>query len=197
MIHPMFAKQARWIDVLLNRFAEDPNVAAVGPSIACQPQAPHLQTYVVAMDPRGLRVANETWFCPAQNVRSNFGHRMEWIFKTEIAFSSNLIDKGYTFLSTLAATYHWDGATLYRDPSTCIYPSLHSYNGWYPTPYDFLFFKSSGYVLTYKYVPWDMWKALQVATAASLRDAESRHLGPTSPSMRFPDDPYHLQTRAK
>ena len=67
----------RWF-IFVDMLKNDPNVVAVGPYISCEYNK-HIQSFMIALDGRGLGVIEKTWRCPCLNE-----DRGDWIRDTEV-----------------------------------------------------------------------------------------------------------------
>lgn len=58
--------------MFLDMFEKFPRAAAVGPYLSCE-YNPHIQSFIVALDKRGLSVLKEVWRCPYEvdHLRNN------------------------------------------------------------------------------------------------------------------------------
>ena len=59
-------------------FFNNPKLAAVGPYFSCM-HHPHIQSFFIVVDIRGLKLFKETWRCPQKNE-----NRDNWIIDTEV-----------------------------------------------------------------------------------------------------------------
>ena len=122
------------------------------------------------MDRRGLEVANNTWFCPPKDVRSNVSTFTKWVGQTEVGFSTNLVSNNYTFLAIASEFIEMSGKEIIRSKTgTCPQEDPNfpdRYHKWFPSPYDAIFFKSAGDVVRYDRIPKQIKLELEVATEA-------------------------------
>ena len=59
-------------------FKNDGNIVAIGPYISCE-YSKHIQSFMIALDRRGVDVLENTWRCPCINE-----DRGDWIKDTEV-----------------------------------------------------------------------------------------------------------------
>lgn len=132
----------------------DETVSLVGPYLNCE-IAPHIQSFALLIDSKGLEIAEKTWYCPSKKVRSDMGARIKWVADTEVALSRRLLEHGRSFKTLLAAFYGVEGGQLGRSIRCDMKnPTLHdNYFGAHPHPYEVIFYKSGGDVLREKAMP--------------------------------------------
>lgn len=175
LIPPYLYLKINWWDVYLDRFNESPDVALVGTMVSCYPN-PHVQSYTLAMDQRALQIAMNTWNCPHPSIRKIPKRRTQWIHSTEVAFSTNVVKAGHTFLATASLFYDWDGKQLSTKNCKQRNPTMPgAYAGWFPTPYDAVFIKTGGDISRLKGgVHQSILLATKTASEACLRLSEKR-----------------------
>ena len=59
-------------------FENNERLVAVGPYLSCQ-QHPHIQSFFIAVDKRGLDILKKTWRCQLKDENRDF-----WITDTEV-----------------------------------------------------------------------------------------------------------------
>ena len=63
-------------------FLNNEKVVAVGPYLSCM-HHPHIQSFFIVVDIRGLEVLKSTWRCPNHNE-----DKTHWIIDTEVVLQS-------------------------------------------------------------------------------------------------------------
>lgn len=59
-------------------FERNKNLVACGPYISCE-QHPHIQSFMIVLDHRGLDILSKTWRC-----KLNSETKLEWVNRTEV-----------------------------------------------------------------------------------------------------------------
>jgi hypothetical protein len=73
-----------WWDMFIDMFEAHDNTVAVGPYMSCE-GSPHIQSFLIVVDRRGLQFMKEVWRCPRlDEIESK---RMLWIYDTEVVSS--------------------------------------------------------------------------------------------------------------
>ena len=67
-----------WWNIFTNKFMLNPKLAATGPYLSTEFH-PHIQSFFIALDMRGLNILESTWRC-----RKDKEAEMEWIINTEV-----------------------------------------------------------------------------------------------------------------
>ena len=67
-----------WWNIFTNKFMLNPKLAATGPYLSTEFH-PHIQSFFIALDMRGLDILESTWRCRKDNEPE-----MEWIINTEV-----------------------------------------------------------------------------------------------------------------
>jgi hypothetical protein len=91
-----------WWEMFTDMFERFENTVIVGPYMSCE-KAPHIQSFLIAADRRGLQLIKEVWRCPRLDEK-----RILWIYDTEVVSTLFLLLFTRTTLFFLSVILHGD-----------------------------------------------------------------------------------------
>lgn len=90
------------------------NTVAIGPYLSCE-FAPHIQSFMIAVDRRGLSVLRTVYRCPYANE-----DKSRWVPDIEVKLGTRFLEAGYEMRSLLAIYSGAGAATEHINSASCV-----------------------------------------------------------------------------